>query len=323
MALVDEYKFGATAGTGGDGVVRWRREKFRPKGGPCGGNGGKGGDVYLRAIRDIMVLGRISHIDTYKAQNGIPGGDNSRTGADAPDLYIDLPTGSIVTNTDTGDQYELLTEGETVCVLEGGAGGMGNEHFKSSTNQRPMQATKGKEGVSGHFNVELRLIADIGLIGLPNAGKTSILNALTSAGAKVGDYPFTTLDPNLGVYHRYVIADVPGLIEGASEGKGLGHKFLRHIARTRVLVHCISLERDNLADTYNIVRNEISQRQDIEPKQEYVLLTKTDTVDQHKVAEAVNIVKELVGSRVLTPVSILDDAAIKSLGDELVELVRG
>jgi len=321
MAFVDEYSFTAKAGRGGDGVVRWRREKFRPKGGPCGGDGGRGGHVYIEAIRDIMVLSKIAHKDSYKADNGQPGGKNSKHGADADDLTIYLPTGSLVTNTDTGTEYELLTEGERICVLEGGAGGLGNEHFKSSTNQQPMQATKGKDGKQGTFNVELKLIADIGLVGLPNAGKSSLLNALTNADARVGDYPFTTLDPNLGVYHGYVLADIPGLIEGASEGKGLGHKFLRHITRTRLLLHCISLERDGIANDYNVIRDELSAYPEIADKVQYVVLTKTDTVTPDFVT-SVQRTLESSGASVLATTSILDDDSIKTFGDTLSRLLE-
>ena len=322
MAFVDEYTFKASAGRGGDGVVRWRREKFIPKGGPSGGDGGKGGDVYIEAIRDITVLGRIHNKDKYKAEAGGSGGSNSKHGANGADVIIKLPVGSVVTNSDTNTSFELLHEGEKHLVLKGGKGGIGNEAFKSSTNQRPMQATKGEEGEKGRFAVELRLIADIGIIGQPNAGKTSLLNALTNAGAKVGDYPFTTLDPNLGVYHGIVFADIPGLIEGASEGKGLGHKFLRHISRTNLILHCISLEQDNIVEAYDVVRGEVGSHDDISTKKELVVLTKSDTVDTGTITGVVNDLKKARRCPELFVVSILEDESVKKLADSLVSIVR-
>lgn len=322
MALIDEYRFSAKAGKGGDGVVRWRREKFIPMGGPNGGDGGTGGDMYVEAVRDITMLGRILNKDRYQAQAGEAGGSNSKHGANGEHGTIKLPVGSVVTNEETGTSFELLTEGERVRILKGGIGGLGNEQFKSSTNQRPEQATKGQEGEKGRFKVELRLIADVGIIGQPNAGKTSLLNALTNADAKVGAYPFTTLDPNLGVYQGYVFADIPGLIEGASEGKGLGHKFLRHISRTNVILHCISLEQDNITEAYDVVRREIEQFEEIGLKNEYVVLTKTDMVEPEKISSAENELIKNRQCRVLGAVSVLNDRELKELADKLVKALR-
>ncbi len=322
MAFVDEYDFEASAGAGGDGVVRWRREKFVPKGGPNGGDGGKGGDVYLEAVRDTTMLHRVVHVRTYRAQPGEPGADSSKTGADGRDLVIPLPLGSIVTERTRGTTLELLTEGERVLVLRGGAKGLGNEHFKSSTNQRPMQCTKGQDGERGVFHVELRLIADIGFVGLPNAGKTSLLNALTRAGAKVGDYPFTTLDPNLGAYHGFVLADIPGLIEGAHEGKGLGHNFLRHIARTRSILHIISLERDNIANDYKTIKHELDSYPGLGSKQHLIVLSKTDTVPEGELSERISAFERETGERVYATVSVLDDASVKHFADTLVRTLR-
>jgi GTP-binding protein len=322
MAFIDEVRFFARAGRGGDGVVRWRREKFRPKGGPAGGDGGDGGDFYVKAIRDITALRRIAQKDTYEAEDGEAGKKNSMHGRNGTDFYLELPVGSVITRKDTGEHIELLEDGETQLLLKGGEGGLGNEHFKSSTNQQPMQATKGKEGEEGNFYVELKLIADIGLIGLPNAGKTSLLNALTNAGARVGDYPFTTLDPNLGVYFKYIIADIPGLIEGASEGKGLGHKFLRHIARTNVILHCISLERESIKDDFIAIQKEIDAYPDISRKNQYILLTKSDTVEKEDIEQAKNTLNDITDVTILGIVSILDDDSIKILGDALVQILE-
>lgn len=315
MKFVDEYTFFAHAGNGGNGVVRWRREKFVPKGGPNGGNGGKGGNVVLRAVRDINRLSRMTHVTRYEAERGHDGGDNSKTGRGGEDLVLDLPVGSVVTNTATGSTVELLADGQETVLLTGGDGGLGNEHFKSSSNQQPRECTKGALGEEGTFSVELRIIADVGLVGLPNAGKTSLLNALTNAGSKVGAYEFTTLDPNLGVYHTLVLADIPGLIEGASEGKGLGHKFLRHISRTRLLVHCVSLEREDPLKDYETIRRELDAYEGLSEKPELIVLTKTDTVDTTRLDEVAQaFAKE--GKKTIA-VSVLDDVSVKEVGDLL------
>ena len=208
----------------------------------------------------------------------------------------------------------LDREGERVLLLAGGDGGRGNESFKSSTNQRPKQFTKGTEGQSGEFNIEVELIADIGLIGLPNAGKTSLLNILTNADSKVGHYPFTTLEPNLGDYFGLIIADIPGLIEGAADGKGLGHKFIRHIRRTKMLLHLISLENQDLRKTYKVIRNELKQfDSSLLDKKEIVVLTKTDLVDEKQIKKAINDLKK--DNPLVQTLSLYDDDSIKLLRD--------
>ena len=243
MSFTDEIQFHACGGRGGTGVVRWRHERAREFAGASGGNGGKGGDIFTRAVRDINILARHKTTKSFKAGNGEDGRSDSEHGRNGEDFFIELPIGSVVANMKTGRTVELLTEGQVELILHGGRGGLGNEHFKASTNVRPEQSTDGVVGEEADFKVELNLIADIGLVGLPNAGKSSLLNALTHAKAKVGSYAFTTLDPNLGVLPGgLIIADIPGLIEGASEGKGLGDKFLRHIKRTKMILHLISVE---------------------------------------------------------------------------------
>lgn len=318
MALVDEITFHAKAGDGGGGVVRWRHEKNKEYSGPGGGNGGKGGDVYVRAVRDINILARHKTVKEFRAADGKAGANFGRQGGAGQDLYIDLPIGSIIENESTGRVVELTEEGQISKVLHGGRGGLGNEHFKASTNIRPEQSTPGTNGEEASFKVELNLIADVGLIGLPNAGKSSLLNALTHARAKVGAYAFTTLDPNLGVLPGgYILADLPGLIEGASEGKGLGHKFLRHVKRTKMLLHLVSLENGDVAAAYRAVRGELEKYGNgLADKEELIILTKTDLADVDKVKKAKKALSWTNG-RVLE-VSILNDAEVKFLREALI-----
>jgi len=282
--FVDEIEIYAKAGDGGDGVVRWLRAKFVPKGGPAGGNGGRGGDVYVRAVRDLGVLSKYTGAKEFKAINGEPGRSKSQYGKGQEDLFIDIPVGSKVTDIERERVYELNEEGETVRILRGGAGGLGNESFKSSVNRTPMESTKGQKGEAGTFKIELSLVADAGLIGFPNAGKSTLLNALTNASSRVGSYAFTTLEPHLGALYGFILADIPDLIEGASEGKSLGHKFLRHITRTKMLLHLVSLEQEDPLQAYKTVRNELGKFQkDLLDKDEWIILTKKDLVEQDKI----------------------------------------
>jgi GTP-binding protein len=316
MAFLDELTIYAKAGRGGDGVVRWRHEKYKEFMGPAGGDGGKGGDVYALAVRDIAALVTLAHKRDYKAQDGKPGGNSSMTGRGGEDLVIPLPVGSIIRAPDIDKEWELTQDGQKILLLEGGAGGHGNERFKSPSNQRPQQFTSGRDGKSSKIEIELQLFADVGLVGLPNAGKTSLLNALTKAGAKVGDYAFTTLDPNLGAFHGYVIADIPGLIEGASSGRGLGHKFLRHIKRTQFLLHCISAEREDPFHDYEVVRSELAAFDNLADKKEFILITKTDLVSE---IDLKNVLHKF-SLRGMNPqsVSLLDEGTLKELGTFLV-----
>jgi GTP-binding protein len=317
--LIDHVTLKIEAGKGGDGVVRWRREKGIPFGGPAGGDGGKGGDVYFRVLRDIQALSVYKHKKEWTADIGEAGQKRSMHGSNAKDLYLQIPLGSVIYNREYDKKYEFMEEGDFL-VLRGGKGGLGNENFKSSTNRAPEEFTKGERGEFATFDIELKLIADVGLIGLPNAGKSSLLNALTRAGAKIGDYPFTTLEPNLGVYFDYVLADIPGLIEGASDGKGLGHKFLRHITRTRVLVHLISAENEDVADTYTTMREELGKYdKSLLEREEVVVLSKIDTVDKDEVKKKIKALEKASKNKNVIALSLYEDDTVKAFGDSLIQ----
>ncbi len=320
MAFIDEIEFHAKAGNGGGGVVRWRHEKNKEFAGAGGGNGGPGGDVYVRAVRDTNILARHKTVKLFEAQNGEDGQNFGRQGRAGDDCYIELPIGSIVKNLKTGRTIELF-ENEEQKILHGGRGGLGNEHFKASTNIRPEQSTDGMEGEEADFKVELNLIADAGFIGLPNAGKSSLLNALTDARAKVGNYQFTTLDPNLGALPGgFILADLPGLIEGAADGKGLGHKFLKHIKRTKLFFHLISLENQDVASVYNGIRKELENFGDgLEQKKEVIILTKTDLVDAETISKARQALLPM--NKDILEVSVIDDQAIKRLSETITQML--
>lgn len=321
MAFIDEMTILAFAGNGGNGVVRWRHEKGKEFSGPSGGNGGAGGSVFATAVRDIGVLSSYRNQKEFRAEKGENGKNNSMHGKNGEDYYIKLPIGSVITIVETGKQTQLLEEGESTLLFKGGIGGYGNENFKSSTNTKPEEWTSGKSGERGTLQIELELIVDAGFIGLPNAGKSSLLNELTNAKAEVGSYAFTTLDPNLGDFYGFILADIPGLIEGASEGKGLGHKFLRHIKRTKILLHCISLEQEDVVSSYNIVRKELEvYNTDLGKKREVVILTKTDVVSPKVVENTIKQIKKV--SKEVYAVSILDDTSVKEFQDSLSILLR-
>ena len=318
--FVDEIKIYAKAGNGGDGVVRWLHLRGKEFSGPSGGNGGNGGDVYVRAVRDLNILRNYQHKKEFEAEDGESGMKNSKYGKNGETLFIDLPIGSIVTNLKTNKKVQLLKENEEQLVLKAGRGGSGNESFKSSRNTTPKEFTTGTDGEDANFFIELEMIADAGFIGFPNIGKSTLLNELTHAKAKVMDYPFTTLEPNLGDFYGYILADIPGLIEGAAEGKGLGHKFLRHIRRTHLLIHCISLESENspkeMVEKYKTIRGELKQYSDeLVEKPEVIVLTKSDLLDEKAVAKIITALKKVNKDVVVT--SAYDDTTLKTFSNFL------
>ncbi len=319
--FVDELTIYAKAGNGGDGVVRWRQEKYKPKAGPSGGDGGRGGDVFVRAVADVNRLSKYTGNKSFFAVDGGAGMRDSLTGKNGEDCVIEVPVGAKITDVDRGRVFELTTIGETQRILKGGGGGFGNEHFKSSTNVSPVESTKGHLGEAGNFLIEVALMVDIGLVGLPNAGKSTLLNSLTNAQSRIGAYPFTTLEPHLGALYEFIIADIPGLIEGAAEGKGLGHKFLRHVSRTKMILHLVSLESLTPEEDYYTIRKELSQYdKNLSEKEEWIILTKKDLVNK-EVIERVESALAKNKNRVIV-VGQDDVDSYKKLRDTLVSHLR-
>jgi len=309
--FVDEITIKAIAGNGGDGVVLWRHEKGKDSAGPAGGDGGRGGSIYIIAVRDLGLLARYRTVKEFAAQSGENGQKKSMHGKDGADLDIPLPIGSIIKNLSTEEVFTLETEGQRVLVLNGGKGGLGNEHFKSSTNRSPKESTHGKAGEEAELYIELELVVDAGFIGLPNAGKSSLINELTNAKAKVGSFEFTTLEPNLGAFYGFVLADIPGLIEGASLGKGLGYKFLRHIKRTKMLLHCLSAEQSDIVSAYETVRGELGRySKDLLLKKEIIILTKTDVLTEKEITEKKKLLQKK-NKDVLTVSTIDEDSIVE------------
>lgn len=264
MQFIDQAEIQVQAGDGGDGMVAFRREKYVPAGGPAGGNGGHGGSVYLKAVENLQTLLDFRYARIFKAENGKRGGSKNMTGASGNDRLIEVPVGTVVYDAETEEIIgDLVANGQVLEVAKGGKGGLGNRHFLSNHNRAPEKALPGLPGESRMLRLELKLLAEVGIIGLPNAGKSTLISALSAARPKIADYPFTTLVPNLGVVRKptgdgTVFADIPGLIEGAHEGLGLGHDFLRHIERTRVLLHLIDATQEDPIAAYETIQNELA-----------------------------------------------------------------
>ncbi len=321
MAFVDEARIHVQSGKGGDGVIRWLRTKETARGGPSGGDGGKGGDVVLVGVRDLAALAHYRYEKKFKAENGEAGKNELKHGKNGADALIKVPVGTVVRVTETGEEYEVTKEDEHILLFKGGYGGLGNARFKSSTNQNPFQQTHGKPGKGGDIELTLKIIADAGLIGLPNAGKSSLLNALTRSKSKVGDYPFTTLSPSLGEFYGYILADIPGLIEGASSGRGLGTKFLRHVERTGILLHLVSADQDDPLAAYGEVRKEVEAfAHGLGKKREIVVLSKIDLISEAECETKMQLLARETGREVLK-VSVNDPKVLKKFSDRLSEIL--
>ena len=282
--FIDYAEIVCESGQGGAGRVSFRREKFVPKGGPDGGDGGKGGSVVFIADRNLHTLQDIRYKKSYKAENGDSGASNQKTGKNGQDIRIPVPLGTLISNmNDNSVKADLVSDGQEFVACVGGKGGKGNVNYKSSTRQTPRYAQKGIPGEKKHFSIELKILADVGLVGLPNAGKSTLLSSVSSATPKIDDYPFTTLQPHLGIvkygeYQSFVMADIPGLIEGASKGKGLGHQFLKHIERTKLLLFLIDTADDNPLENYKLLKKELlNYNPDLDKRKYVILRTKIDT----------------------------------------------
>lgn len=316
MALVDDVKITVKAGDGGTGASATKQIFGSKKTAPDGGNGGNGGNVYFMGSSNTSDLSEFQYKKKIKAENGVNGQHKDLDGANGEDIYVLVPFGTTIKDEATGEWVEILTE-EPFCVAYGGHGGMGNHDYKPDPKKMHPRIAEGQAGEEKKLHLVLNLIADVGFVGLPNAGKSSLLKKLTNATPKVGDYPFTTLEPNLGAMGKIILADIPGLIEGASEGKGLGLTFLKHIKKTRVLLHCIASDEKDVISTYSVIRTEFGEfDKTLLDKKEIIVVTKKDLVDEKVLNEKIELLRKQ-NDKVIS-VSIYDDESIELLKKELL-----
>lgn len=285
--FVDYVKIYCTSGNGGGGSTHYRREKYIPLGGPDGGDGGRGGHVIVKGNAQLWTLLHLKYNKHIKSGHGAHGSGNLKTGSQGEDKYIEVPIGTIAKDEETGEiLFEISEDGQEEIIAKGGRGGLGNNHFKTSTNQAPQYSQPGEPGEEGWKILELKVLADVGLVGFPNAGKSTLLSVLTAAKPEIGDYPFTTLRPNLGIvnyrnHQSFIMADIPGIIEGAHEGKGIGHRFLRHIERNSLLLFMIPADSDDIQEEYAVLLNELTEyNPELLDKKRIVAITKSDMLDE-------------------------------------------
>ena len=317
--LIDDVKIEITAGHGGKGCASFNKNLMSL--GPAGGSGGNGGNIIFIGVSDLNALGQFRYKKRLSAQNGRDGKGQFCDGPDGEDLTIKVPVGTVIHNLDTKEDLEITKVGQEILVAKGGKGGRGNFLFRSSTNTTPKEFEEGKLGEHFNLRLELKLIADVGFVGLPNVGKSSLLNEITNASAKVANYQFTTLEPNLGVHYGLILADIPGLIEGASEGKGLGIKFLRHVERTKILFHFLSAESEDLIKDYKTIRQELEKYNPILlEKPEYIFISKTDMVSPEELKKKIKKL-EKISSNIL-PISIHDWDSLQKVKDLLNQIEK-
>ena len=323
--FVDYIKIFAASGKGGKGSVHLHREKYIQKGGPDGGDGGRGGHVIVRGNKNMWTLIHLKFKKHFKAEHGGDGSKSRSTGKDGDDIYIDVPLGTIIRDGETQELlFEITDNHQEVILVEGGMGGRGNWHFKSSTNQTPRYSQPGIPSQEGWFQLELKLLADVGLVGFPNAGKSTLLSVITDAKPKIADYAFTTLKPNLGIvkyrdYQSFVVADIPGIIEGAAEGKGLGHRFLRHIERNSILLFLIPADSDDIQKEYDVLLNELKKHNpELLDKDKLLAISKSDMLDDELKEE---IEKELPKTIQHLFISSIAQTGLTTLKDKLWQLL--
>ena len=326
--FVDYVKLHVSSGNGGKGSVHLHREKFITKGGPDGGDGGRGGHVILRGNPNMWTLLPLKFKRHFKAGHGGHGSKGRSTGADGTDVFIDVPLGTVIKDTETQNiLFEIIKEGQEIIVSEGGMGGRGNWHFKSSTNQTPRYAQPGVPGQEAEITLELKILADVGLVGFPNAGKSTLLSVITAAKPKIADYEFTTLKPNLGIvqyrdYQTFVIADIPGIIEGAAEGKGIGHRFLRHIERNSTLLFLVPADASDITNQYEILLDELRRyNPELLVKERLVVVSKSDMLDDELQAEMKTELDQKLGAPYIF-ISSVAQQGLTALKDKLWEMLN-
>ena len=326
--FVDYVKINVASGKGGKGSTHLRREKYVAKGGPDGGDGGRGGHIVLRGNSQFWTLYHLKFKRHFKAEKGNDGGKNRITGSNGKDIFIDVPLGTVVKNTtDQSTIFEITEEGEERIICEGGKGGRGNWHFKSSTNQTPRYAQPGLPNQDMQITLELKVLADVGLVGFPNAGKSTLLSVITDAKPKIADYEFTTLKPNLGIvkyrdFRSFIMADIPGIIEGASDGKGLGHYFLRHIERNSTLLFMIPSDSDDIVSSYKILLKELKKyNPEMLDKSRLIAITKSDLLDDELIEEIRFEIKEKIKQEFIFISSILNTGLVE-LKDKIWEMLK-
>lgn len=327
--FVDYVKIHINSGNGGKGSAHLRREKYIPKGGPDGGNGGRGGHVIVKANKNLWTLFHLKFKRHINAEHGKHGGKQTSTGADGEDQYIEVPLGTVIRDTDTQKIIKELTEdGEEFITAHGGKGGLGNSYYKSSTNQTPRYAQSGMEGEEKDITLELKVLADVGLVGFPNAGKSTLLSVITAAKPKIANYEFTTLKPNLGIvkyrdYKTFVVADIPGIIEGAAEGKGLGHRFLRHIERNSTLLFLIPADANDVKKEYEILLDELKRyNPELIDKDRLIAISKSDMLDEELKKELNTELKTAFKGTPYLFISSVAQQGLQELKDKLWEMLN-